>query len=209
MTTSDHPLLPPEVQEEFRRLGLWEDLTLADVVADWATRHPDRPAVIGPHEVTYGELWEQARAASPARSPAAGLRQGDYLLAVLPSRWQGIVLRSPPRARRAPLVGHSPVSSTLARNLVDQLGDPRDRAARPTCSSSASGAPALDEPARWADGRAGRRGGGAERPPLEEAAATGSPLAEPTDVDPGAPCIVLSTGGTTGVPKSILHCSRR
>jgi acyl-coenzyme A synthetase/AMP-(fatty) acid ligase len=43
-------------------------------------------------------------------------------------------------------------------------------------------------------------------PVLEDAVATG-PLADPEQVDPCAPCIVLSTGGTTGVPKSILHCN--
>ena len=37
-----HPLLPLEVQEEFRRLGYWEDITLADIVRRGAERHPDR-----------------------------------------------------------------------------------------------------------------------------------------------------------------------
>src|SRR5207248_9652618 len=43
-------------------------------------------------------------------------------------------------------------------------------------------------------------------PALEAAAASG-PAMDPVPLDPGAPCLVLSTGGTTGVPKSIVHCS--
>ena len=41
---------------------------------------------------------------------------------------------------------------------------------------------------------------------LEDLASTG-PHAELVKVHPTAPSLVLSTGGTTGVPKSILHCS--
>src|SRR5207244_3275527 len=30
---------------------------------------------------------------------------------------------------------------------------------------------------------------------------------EPVEQDPGRPCLVLATGGTTGMPKSVIHCS--
>ena len=37
-------------------------LTLAAILAESATRHPDRDAVvIGPRRITYGTLWEQTR----------------------------------------------------------------------------------------------------------------------------------------------------
>jgi non-ribosomal peptide synthetase component E (peptide arylation enzyme) len=38
-----HPLLPPELQEEYRSRGDWEGLTLAQIVEDWATRDPIAP----------------------------------------------------------------------------------------------------------------------------------------------------------------------
>jgi len=43
-------------------------------------------------------------------------------------------------------------------------------------------------------------------PTIEEAVVTGRSM-NPVDLDPGSPCLVLSTGGTTGKPKSIVHCS--
>jgi acyl-CoA synthetase (AMP-forming)/AMP-acid ligase II len=205
-TPTPHPLLPLELQDEFRRLGHWEGITLADVVADWAERDPDRPAITGPHPVTYGELWERARRVAGSLA-AAGLRQGDYLLAVLPQSWQGIVLQVGASVIGAPLVGHSTqVSSTLARNLVEQLGI-RGIVLHADLLEKAEWSSWLDE---LAGGRTVMLAGGAAvgtpYPLVEDAAATG-PLAAPSDVDPGAPCIVLSTGGTTGVPKSILHCN--
>lgn len=210
--TTPHPLLPPEVQDEYRRLGYWEGITLADIVGDWAGRDPGRPAIVGPHPMTYGELWEQARRLAGSLK-AAGLEQGEYLLAVLPNSWQGIVLEVAASVVGAPLAARSAhVSPTLAQNLVDQL-DVRglvlqaDLLNQPEWRDWLS---ALDD---HFDGRPvmlqGEPPAGADVPPyaiLEDAAASG-PVAEPADVDPGAPCIVLSTGGTTGVPKSILHCN--
>jgi acyl-CoA synthetase (AMP-forming)/AMP-acid ligase II len=205
-TPTPHPLLPLEVQDEFRRLGHWEGITLADVVADWAARDPDRPAIVGPHPVSYGELWEQARRVAGVLR-AGGLEQGDYLLAVLPQSWQGIVLEVGASVIGAPLVAHSThVSPTLAHNLVEQL-DIRGLVLQADLLAKPEWAAWLDE---LAGGRAvvlqGEPADATAHPILEDAAATG-PLAEPADVDPGAPCIVLSTGGTTGVPKSILHCN--
>jgi acyl-CoA synthetase (AMP-forming)/AMP-acid ligase II len=33
------------------------------------------------------------------------------------------------------------------------------------------------------------------------------PAIDPVEQDPGQPCLVLATGGTTGMPKSVMHCS--
>ena len=35
-----HPLLPNDIQNEYRRLGYWEDLTLADIVQRGAQQPP-------------------------------------------------------------------------------------------------------------------------------------------------------------------------
>src|SRR5947209_19359738 len=86
-----HPLLPIDVQEDFRRRGYWEDTTLADIVHGGALRHPDRLAVTGETTLTYSELWEQARRLGGTLQ-VGGLEPGDFLLAVMPSCWQAIVL---------------------------------------------------------------------------------------------------------------------
>jgi acyl-CoA synthetase (AMP-forming)/AMP-acid ligase II len=206
-TPTPHPLLPVEVQDEFRRQGHWEGITLADVVADWAARDPGRPAIVGPHPMSYGELWEQARRVAGALREA-GLQQGDYLLAVLPQSWQGIVLEVAASVIGAPLVAHSThVSPALARNLVTQLSIRGIVLEAQLLADKPEWTAWLDE---VGEGRpvmvVGEPGGRADHLVLDDAATSG-PLAEPADVDPGAPCIVLSTGGTTGVPKSILHCN--
>src|SRR5579859_444970 len=56
-----HPLLPTALQEEYRRTGLWEDTTLADLVRMWAERDPERMAIRGDTQLTYAQLWEAAR----------------------------------------------------------------------------------------------------------------------------------------------------
>ncbi|MFI5035120.1 MAG: hypothetical protein ACHQFZ_02820 [Acidimicrobiales bacterium] len=40
-------MLPGDVQEEYRRLGHWQDVNLAMLVESWALRDPDRLAVTG------------------------------------------------------------------------------------------------------------------------------------------------------------------
>ncbi len=60
-------------------------LTLAAILAESATRHPDRDAVvIGPRRITYGTLWEQTRRyASVLRE--AGIGPGDRVALLMPN----------------------------------------------------------------------------------------------------------------------------
>ena len=55
-----HPLLPVEIQERYRSLGFWEDITLADIVQRGAHHHPDRVAITGETQLSYAQLWEQS-----------------------------------------------------------------------------------------------------------------------------------------------------
>jgi cyclohexanecarboxylate-CoA ligase len=203
-----HPLLPAAKQEEFRRLGYWEDLTLAGIVRDWADRDPHRIAITGPTQVTYGELWERARRLAGSLQEA-GLEPGEYLLAVLPNSWQGIVAEVAASIAGAVFTPRSAhISPTLALNLFAQLDvrglvlqadllDSQDwRAALDTMSGRLAGRPVLLQ---------GEPRGEVAALTLEAAAASG-PLAEPSAHGPCQPSLVLSTGGTTGRPKSILHC---
>jgi len=207
-----HPLLPTEVQDEYRRRGYWEDRTLAQIMAEKVRAHPDRPAVTGPRPLTYAELWTESRRLAGSLR-AAGIQPGDFLVALLSSSWQGVVLELAaviagvafvPRASNLGPIGTASLMDQLgARGLVLQ----GDLAARPEWQEAL---PALRERLRgrplMVQGEVPAGSGFEDLPVLEDASASG-PEIDPVPLDPGAPCLVLSTGGTTGTPKSIIHCS--
>jgi acyl-CoA synthetase (AMP-forming)/AMP-acid ligase II len=187
-----HPLLPAALQEEYRRLGYWEDRTLAEVVSEWAERDPDRVAVTGPEPLTYDELWRSAQGL--AATLGEDVQPGEFVLAVLPNSWQGVVLAVAASAAGVGLAPLSPrVSPTLAQNVLDQTGarmivlhaDLLDREGWREFADAAGCRVLLTQG------------------PLEAAAASGV-LFEQRAWDPGRASLVLSTGGTTGRPKSVV-----
>lgn len=205
-----HPLLPFEVQEDFRRQGYWEDITLADIVQSGAERHPDRVAVTGETKLTYAELWARARRLGGTLQ-AAGLAPGEFLLAVMPSCWQAIVLDVAASVAGAALVPQSArVSPTVALNTFEQTN----------CRGLVLQAALLEKP-EWLALVTDMRGRLQGRPVMLqgdgpsvdgvdlrlEDAATSGPAINTERPTPCQPCLVLSTGGTTGKPKSIIHCA--
>src|SRR6266567_607997 len=119
---SSHPLLSSSLQNDYRRTGYWEDLTLADFVRDWSARTPDRQAIRGEHPLTYRELFESAsRLAGALR--AEGMQTGEFVVAILSNCWQGIVLSV---AAQIAGVALAPLSArmfpTLVTNLFEQVG---------------------------------------------------------------------------------------
>jgi cyclohexanecarboxylate-CoA ligase len=201
-----HPLLPPELQEEYRRRGDWEGLTLARIVEDWADRDPDRIAVVGPEPLTYGELWQQGRRVAGALQDA-GLKPGEFLVAVMSNCAQGLVLElaaSIAAAVFAPRSAH--LSPAGAISLFKQL-DARGLILESRLLEKEGWPEALAElRGRLQDRPVWLHGDGAEGPTLADAIAGGRPI-DPVDHDPGNPSLILATGGTTGLPKSIVHSS--
>ena len=182
----------------------------ADIVQRGAERHPDRVAITGETQLTYAALWEQARRLA-GTLVQAGLAPGEFVLAVMANSWQGIVLEvavSVAGAGLAPQSAH--VSPTLALNTFEQL-DCRGLVLQADLLEKAEWRETLAQmSARLKDRPVMLKGDGPADTgvslQLEEAARSGPPI-EPARPAPCQPCLVLSTGGTTGTPKSILHCT--
>jgi acyl-coenzyme A synthetase/AMP-(fatty) acid ligase len=206
-----HQLLPPDVQAEYHRNGYWEGITLAQIVQDWAEREPARPAVTGPRSLSYGDLWEGARRLAGTLLDS-GMRPGEFLLAMMSNSWQGVVLEvaasvaglvfAPRSLHMSPTLAMTVFEQIDAGGVVvqaDLLGSPEWRAVLATMRERRPDRPIMVQGERSADvDWAG--------PTLEEAVASG-PIVDRVEHDPGRPCLILSTGGTTGRPKSIVHCS--
>src|SRR3954452_2098439 len=202
-----HPLLPLELQDEYRRRGDWEGLTLAQIVADWAAREPDRPAVVGPHPLSYGELWQHARRVAGALQDD-GLEPGEFLVAVMSNCAEGLVLEVAASIGALIFAPRSPhMSPAEALNLFAQL-DARGLILQRSLLDRDGWPEAFAQLRERLAGRTvwihGENVDGL--PTLTEAIAHG-PATDPVEQDPGRPCLVLATGGTTGMPKSVMHSS--
>ena len=210
----EHPLPPRELQEQYRERGDWEGVTLAQIVEGWAVCDPDRPVVLGPTPLSYGELWDRARRVADALGDA-GLRPGEFLVAITSNCAEGLVLEvgasiaaailAPYSAHLSPAEAISVFEQLDARGLIleaDLLGKPGWPEALDELRDRLSDRPVWphgDAPAGIDDARS--------LPTLVDAIVGGRQL-EPAEQDPGQPYIFLATGGTTGVPKSIVQTSR-
>ena len=205
--THPHPLLPADLQAEYRRRGDWEGITLAQVVERAAAEHPDRPAVVGPDPLTYGELWERARRVAGALQ-AGGLEPGDFLVAVMANCAEGLVLEVAASVAALIFAPRSPhMSPAEALNLFAQL-DARGLILQRSLLAKDGWPEAFAQLGERLVGRPIWIHGETvdALPTLAEAIAHG-PAIDPVEQDPGRPCLVLATGGTTGMPKSVMHSS--
>jgi acyl-coenzyme A synthetase/AMP-(fatty) acid ligase len=211
MSRSPHPLLSEQLQDQYREKGLWSDLTLREVLDRQAERAPDAPLYLGEQAKTYGDV-----AAAAARIAGylveRGVGPGDTVVAPLVSGWEATALVAATSGIGARL---APLSSRSSRLQLESLcratdavmlvisgrvlakGDWHDALAslphdlprfRGVVLAEASLAP------DWAS----------TLPDLATIAATSDP-APARAVDTGAPFLLLSTGGTTGPSKVVMH----
>src|SRR5215213_5136902 len=206
-TAYQHPLLPAELQAEYRRRGDWEGITLAEIVEQRAAEHPDRPAVVGPHQLTYGDLWEQSHRVAGALEDG-GLKRGEFLVSVMSNCVEGLVLEVAASIKAltyAPRSAH--MSPAEAINLFAQL-DARGLILQRSMLERDGWSEAFEQlRERLQDRPVWIHGETVDGlPTLAQAIESGHAI-DPVEQDPGQPCLVLATGGTTGMPKSVLHSS--
>jgi acyl-coenzyme A synthetase/AMP-(fatty) acid ligase len=210
MSPEIHPLLPLEVQSSYRRTGLWQDVNLMQILADRARQAPDAPLYLGDQHKTYAEVLTQARRFA-AFLLDRGVGPGQTVVAPLVGGWEATVVVAatssvgarlaplPSRASRSQVLGL--LEATQASLLVisgrvlakgdwkETLGTLLDPGrVRAVVLTDAAHAPA------WA----------ADLPTVSSAT-VGLEVADVTATDTGAPFLLLSTGGTTGPSKVVMH----
>lgn len=218
MTTDHHPIRtiegtvpwPPELADDYRRRGLWQDRPLGAWILDAADRDPEKIALIsGDVRMTYRELVLRMDAGA-RRLLDLGLKPDNRLLVQLPNDWQFVVLTlacfragvipvmALPAHRSHELTHLASISQAVAIAVPDEIkGFDHNELARSVADSS----PFL----RWML-VSGEPGPGAisldalldpsDDPTLREHFDGSAP-------DPDSPACFLLSGGTTGLPKLI------
>jgi len=214
----DHPLLPAELQRSYRERGLWEDTSLMEILVARATSRPDAPLYLGEESKTYREVADAA-AGFAAALAADGVGRGDTVVAPLVSGWQATVVSaaasalgavlaplpsrcSPAQACLLAEVTEAPVLVISGRVLTrpgweEVLADLGARAPsiRRVYVADPGAAPA------WAEAQ-----GHASVPDACAGASLADLAAAPRD--PTELALLLSTGGTTGPSKVVMHCEQ-
>jgi acyl-CoA synthetase (AMP-forming)/AMP-acid ligase II len=209
-----HPLLPLALQAEYRRLGYWEDLTLAEVVAERARSQPQRVAILGSEPINYADLWLRARRLA-GYLVREGMEPGEFLVAIQSNSWQGIVLSvaaSIAGIALSPLSAR--VSPTLALNVFEQVHgrgfvlEAELLQAESWCEALSTVRARLRGRPVFLRGVAPPDYAGSDRLQTLEDACRSGPEIDQRARDPGRPALALSTGGSTGIPKSVVHCEQ-
>ncbi|WP_328345674.1 long-chain-fatty-acid--CoA ligase [Micromonospora sp. NBC_00421] len=178
-------------------------MSVADVLADTATRLPDHVAVIhGSEHLTYGRLWEQARRHA-AVLRASGVRPGDRVALLVVDTPQFPVVYFGVLATGAVVVPLNVMAT--ASEIAHVLTDADARFL--VCASS------LLAQAREATGPLGTvlltvGPGPAGTVDLENAAQDTAPIDGPAVREPDDVAVVFYTSGTTGDPKGVMLTHR-
>ena len=201
---------PPDRAARYRAAGYWTGRTVDSILSEAARQWPDRPAVLDaggtlhpPQRLSYAELDERADRAA-AGLPQLGISPGDRVLLQLPNGCEFAVA----------------LFALLRSGTIPVLCLPGHRAAELGHFAAVSHANALLIPdtANGFDYRPMAQGLLQDHPGLRHIIVDGDPgpfvswsqvcahpgqRPTPHTSDPGAPALLLVSGGTTGLPKLI------
>ena len=180
---------PPEFAARYRRRGYWQDRTLDQVFGELFERHHDRVALVaGELTITYGELGRRS-ALLAGLLHARGLRRLDRVVVHLPNSLEFLYLYfALQKLGVIPILALAPHRRLEIDHFV-RLAD---------AVAYFGSDPALAEEIKGANGCL------REIFMLEELKADHATAAPPAvEVDPTDPCVLLLSGGTTGIPKLI------
>lgn len=171
-------------------------LTLASILAESAARYPEKEAVVlGPHRITYGQLWDETRRyAAVLRDYGVG--PGDTVAMLMPN------VPDFPRVYYAALSLGAVVVPVHALLVAPEIAFVlKDSQAKVLVVAEALGANGADGAAMAGIPVLATMGApeGVER--LDELAAVATPIDAVAMRQPDDPAVVLYTSGTTGTPK--------
>ncbi|MHB8394116.1 MAG: (2,3-dihydroxybenzoyl)adenylate synthase [Candidatus Dormibacteria bacterium] len=180
---------PAEFQQRYRERGYWEDLTMDQVFRAAFARHADRTAIIfQDQEVTYSQLQEHAdRLAGWLWQE--GVRPLDRVVVHLPNRPDFIYLHFALQR-----LGAVPIMALAAHRRYEI--DHYLRLAEATAYFGTDPELAAEVQLTNPQLRLVVTGDELSRP-------SAAPEAPAVAIDPTDPCLLLLSGGTTGVPKLI------
>ena len=173
-------------------------LTLAAILAESATRYPERDAVvIGPQRISYGQLWEETRRYAAVLAES-GVGPGDRVALLMPN------VPDFPRVYYAILSLGAvvvPVHALLvAREIGFVLTDSQAKVLVAAAPLLPQGAPAAEQAGIPLLAVMG--GEGMDR--LDLRAADTEPIVAYVERQPDDEAVILYTSGTTGSPKGAI-----
>jgi long-chain acyl-CoA synthetase len=175
-------------------------LNLAQILAESAVRHADRPAVIlGDLRISYAQLWRQARQYARVLEQN-GVQAGDRVALLLPNTPHFPLAYFGALSLGAVAV---PVHALLkAEEIAYVLHDSGAKlliCATPLLAAGGAGAEKVGVPVLTV--MPGGDGGDNAPERIDELAASAEPIAAITPREPSDPAVILYTSGTTGTPK--------
>jgi acyl-coenzyme A synthetase/AMP-(fatty) acid ligase len=195
-----HPLLPSDLQRLYVAEGYWEQKTLAEFVAAWATVTPDSPALLGATATSYAELDQAARRLAGALAERVGV--GDAIVSVVPHSLASHVVAiavSRLGAMLAPL--HRRSTPQRVRSLVDEI-EPVAVIVDEASVRDQQWQALLDElRLRGIEVLLSTGRNDTEDPSAIEGLISRGRAFDEFRGDPNSPMLLLATSGTTGPPK--------
>jgi 2,3-dihydroxybenzoate-AMP ligase len=179
---------PPEFADRYRRLGYWKDRTLDQVFSELFTGHAERTALLaGGSAISYSELGRRSASLAGALY-RRGLRRLDRVVIHLPNGPEFLYLYfALQKLGVVPILALAPHRRLEIDHFVRLAEAAAYFGTDPELGATVKAANICVEHVVMLDEL--RVMPAAEPPPVE--------------IDPTDPCVLLLSGGTTGIPKLI------